>query len=132
MSCFKHYMYMIFREQLILNYKLTLVLFIHTLYFAHAICNAYPKVICKLYYYIGKQIVLSSLGQNCSHVATVLFKVDFCWRYGYVQRDVTSKPCVCTHGGKSVLVAPQMVQDITILKPKAGRPGDVFYFGLAC
>ena len=40
------------------------------------------------------KIILSRLGEVCSHVAAVLFKVEACVRLGVAPRTCTSLPCM--------------------------------------
>ena len=63
----------------------------------------------------------SGASQTCNHIAALLFKVDFCWQYGYIKKSVTSRPCAWTQKGKSLMVEPQKVADMNIVKPKATR-----------
>ncbi|XP_006824605.2 uncharacterized protein LOC102800946, partial [Saccoglossus kowalevskii] len=36
---------------------------------------------------------VAGLGRTCNHVAAVLLKLDFCWKYGIVVKSKTSLPC---------------------------------------
>ena len=57
-------------------------------------------------------------------MAALLLKVDFCWKYGYIQKASTSTLCMWTQGGKSVTVVPEKVKNMDIKKPTADAPGN--------
>ena len=76
---------------------------------------------------MNHSVVYFRCGQTCNHMAALLFKVDFCWQYGYVSKSCTALPCSWKEGGKSLKVEPSLVRNMDLIKPKASRAGKLVF-----
>ena len=73
------------------------------------------------HYMIYIYVLKYRLAESCNHIAAVLFKVDFSWNVGNVEKACTSLPV--TWAGKNRQVAPMKIQDLNISKPTAEKTG---------